>query len=132
MGKNKDGARFVNKEIFQRVNFLYQAAQLAFRQDPTNHDMCRYYISTMRMVAEKHVIRIHPKMKRTICKCCNMLLVPGRTSRIRFRSKSETHTVVTCLLCGTIKRFMWRKSHQLWMDKPEAWLNAGAKPGKTS
>ncbi|XP_059146538.1 ribonuclease P protein subunit p21-like [Physella acuta] len=77
----------------------------------------------MRTVAEKHVIRIHPSIKRTFCKSCNIVLVSGHTCRIRLRSKKETHTVVTCLLCGTIKRFMWRKSYNFWLDRPEAWLN---------
>uniref|UniRef100_A0A0B6YUU1 Uncharacterized protein n=1 Tax=Arion vulgaris TaxID=1028688 RepID=A0A0B6YUU1_9EUPU len=58
MGKNKETARYVNKEIYQRVNFLYHAAKLVLRQDPRNYDLCRYYISTMRTVAEKHVIRM--------------------------------------------------------------------------
>ncbi|XP_005098148.1 ribonuclease P protein subunit p21 [Aplysia californica] len=118
----KDAARYIHKEIYQRVNFLHQAAKLVLKQDPSNYGLCRYYISTMRTVAEKHVIRIHPAIKRTYCKHCNVILLSGQTCRIRSRSTSEPHTVVTCLLCGTIKRFMWRASYQLWLDKPEAWL----------
>ncbi|XP_013080648.2 ribonuclease P protein subunit p21-like [Biomphalaria glabrata] len=118
----KDGPRFVHKEIFQRVNFLYQAAQMVLKQDPKNIELCRYYISTMKTVAEKHVIRIHPCIKRTYCKKCNVVFVSGKTCRIRSRSQSEKHTVVTCLLCGNIKRYMWRKNYSLWPDKDEAWL----------
>ena len=112
-----------DKDIYRRVNFLFQAAKLVLKQDPTNHKLCQYYISTMRTVAEKHVLRMHPDMKRSFCKNCNVILLSGNTCRVRARSKCEPHTVVTCLLCGNIKRFMWRKSYQLWLDKPEAWLS---------
>ncbi|RUS90813.1 hypothetical protein EGW08_001432 [Elysia chlorotica] len=122
MGKD-GGPRFLHKEIFQRVNFLLQAANLVLKADPNNVELCRHYIATMRLVAEKHVIRLHPHIKRSFCKKCNVVLLPGHTSMVRSRSKSEPHTVVTCKLCGTMKRFMWRKSHQLWIDKQEAWCD---------
>ncbi|CAL1537403.1 unnamed protein product [Lymnaea stagnalis] len=76
----------------------------------------------MRTVAQKHVIRMHPSIKRSFCKSCNIILISGQTCRIRFRSRSEKHTVVTCLHCGTMKRFMWRQNYNLWLDRPEAWL----------
>ncbi|KAH9508442.1 Ribonuclease P protein subunit p21 [Bulinus truncatus] len=101
---------------------ILTAAQMVLKQDPRNIELCRYYIATMRTVAEKHVIRIHPSIKRTYCKKCNVILLSGKTCRIRSRSKSEKHTVVTCLLCGNIKRYMWRKNYCLWVDKTEAWL----------
>lgn len=30
--------------------------------------------------------------------------------------------MVTCLVCGTIKRFPAKRGYQLWYDKPEALL----------
>ncbi|GFO32143.1 ribonuclease p protein component 4 [Plakobranchus ocellatus] len=127
----KDNTRFLHKEIFQRVNFLHQAANLVLKTDPSNIELCQHYISTMRLVAEKHVIRISPSIKRTFCKSCNVVLVPGQTARIRGRSKSEPHTVVTCKICGAIKRFMWRKVYELWSEKQEAWIDANKREKKS-
>ncbi|XP_025103153.1 ribonuclease P protein subunit p21-like [Pomacea canaliculata] len=118
----KDGSRFVNKEVFQRINFLYQAAHFALVQTPSQPQLCCFYINTLRTVAEKHVIRLHPEMKRTICKKCCILLLPGITATVRSKKKGEKCTLVSCLECGNVKRFPWRKTHQLWIEKPDAWL----------
>jgi len=117
------------KEGFKRVNFLFQAAKLVLLQDPRNYKLCRYYIKTMLTVAEKYQIRTHPEIKRTYCKSCSIILLSGKTCRVRAKSKSEPHTIVTCLLCGSIKRYMWRRDYQLWLDKPEAWLVDKGKGG---
>ena len=33
--------------------------------------------------------------------------------------KRETHVVITCLDCGTLKRFNARKNFELWSEKEE-------------
>ncbi|KAK7112776.1 ribonuclease P protein subunit p21-like [Littorina saxatilis] len=121
MGKSAKQKGLGNKEAYQRINYLYQAAHLCLQQSPSNPEMCRFYINTMRSVAEKHVIRMHPEIKRSICKKCCMLLLPGITSISRNKKKGERYTVVSCLECGSVKRFPWGKNYQLWVEKPAAW-----------
>ncbi|KAL8576620.1 hypothetical protein ACOMHN_025095 [Nucella lapillus] len=122
MGKNKEsktkGIPF--KESFQRINYLYQAAYLCLQQSPPNPEQSRFYIHTLKTVAEKHVIRLHPEIKRSICKKCYTLLVPGITSTCRTKKKGE-NAVISCLHCGSVKSFPWKKNYQLWVEKPEAW-----------
>ena len=36
--------------------------------------------------------------------------------------KTQKHVVVTCLDCGTIKRFPTKANYQLWMDRTDAWV----------
>jgi len=124
---SKSGVKCDNKDMHKRANYLFQAAKLVLKQDPKNVNLCRHYITTMRTVAEKHQIKFHPTIKRSFCKSCNIILVSGVTCRVRAKSKSEPHTVITCLLCGTIKRFMWRKQYRLWLDNPDAWLSENVK-----
>lgn len=58
-----------------------------------------------------------PSIKRTICKHCHTLLIPGITARVRVRRRRERHIVVTCLECQTIKRYLCRANYVLWSEK---------------
>ncbi|GAB1600803.1 ribonuclease P protein subunit p21-like [Argonauta hians] len=120
MGKCDRNCPF--KESFQRINFLYQAAYLTLTVNPQNTGLVRFYINTLKTIAQRQVLRLDPHLKRTICKKCFSLLVPGLTAKIRSRGSREKHSVVTCLECGMVKRFLWRPDHQLWIDNPAAWL----------
>ena len=69
-------------------------------------------LSHVRAVSMKSQIRLLPTMKHTICKRCDILLVPGSTSTRRMENKSRGGKkrwadvlVVSCNLCGTSKRF---------------------------
>ncbi|XP_065066311.1 ribonuclease P protein subunit p21-like [Rhopilema esculentum] len=107
--KKKQKSFFVpNREAYDRINFLYQAAHLTLSQNPENVELSRFYISTAKKITEKLVLKIDPKIKRTICKCCHALLIPGITSTHRLQGKREKHMVVSCLTCKTVKR--WRTS----------------------
>ena len=138
MGKKKEknsGPRLIqHREIYQRMNFLYQAATLmttitanipqspqttSKSQSPPLHSVSeqeqtllqqqqeqfkltrnhtktnttnlvplgRFYVNTMKTIGTKQVLRIDPSIKRTICKRCETILLPGVTSRIRIKCK---------------------------------------------
>ena len=102
--KTKAGASIPNRHIHSRVSYLYQAAvylkhasvneSLTSREaDPSKpgHDLerssarkslgqPRYLLSHLRGVSRKAQTRIEPEIKRTICKHCDTLLIPGQTS----------------------------------------------------
>ncbi len=66
----------------------------------------------MRSVAKKSVMRLGPQIKRTVCKRCDTLLIPGISceNRIENASKGGKKSwadvlVVGCMACGTVKRF---------------------------
>lgn len=114
MGKSKD------TDVFHRMNFLYQASNILLGIQPKNTELSRFYSNTMMKIGTKNLMKIDPNVKRTICKICSALLVPGVTAKVRMRCKRETHIVWTCMKCGTMKRFMCRKGYQLWCEKTEA------------
>ncbi|XP_065899312.1 ribonuclease P protein subunit p21-like [Dysidea avara] len=116
-GKNKQSV-IPHKEAMLRMNFLYQAAYTAV-DSAESFSTSRYYINTMKTIAKKLVLRIDPSMKRTVCKRCNTLLIPGKTSSSRLRSRREKHVVVKCWTCGMVKRYKTAPGYALWCDRSE-------------
>uniref|UniRef100_A0A673I0Y9 Ribonuclease P 21 subunit n=2 Tax=Cyprininae TaxID=2743694 RepID=A0A673I0Y9_9TELE len=108
-----------DKEAYQRLNFLYQAAHCVLAQNPENTELARFYCLTQKTISKRLVLRQDPSVKRTICKKCCTLLIPGVTSTVRQKSKS---TIVRCLSCGLTKQFPNNPKHKLWVDQPEAQL----------
>ncbi|PKC60239.1 Rpr2-domain-containing protein [Rhizophagus irregularis] len=82
--KNSEPRLIQHREIYQRMNFLYQAATLM----TTITSLGRFYINTMKTIGTKQVLRIDPSIKRTICKRCETILLPGVTSKVRIKCKS--------------------------------------------
>ncbi|XP_050391105.1 ribonuclease P protein subunit p21 [Patella vulgata] len=120
MAKKKGS--LVHKEIYQRINFLYQAAHQALTTSPSDLSLCRFYIKTLRAITQRQVLRLHPYIKRSICKKCCVLLVPGITMSVRIKANGEKYSEITCLDCGKKCKFLNRKNYQPWFENPEAWM----------
>ncbi|XP_063235936.1 ribonuclease P protein subunit p21 [Bacillus rossius redtenbacheri] len=110
---------FQGKESFQRMNFLYQASHL-LTKIPEARDVATSLGHVMVAVSKKSVLRMEPAVKRTLCKGCHGVLVPGVTARVRLRRKPCARLVWTCLRCGTPKSFVAGRDHRLWAERPEA------------
>ncbi|XP_028415927.1 ribonuclease P protein subunit p21-like [Dendronephthya gigantea] len=119
MKERREEKSLANKEAYTRMNFLYQASQTVLMENPQNVELSRFYIFTMKNIGQKLLCKIDPSIKRTVCKYCHSVLIPGVTSTVRVRGKREKHVVVTCLDCGTLKRFNTRKNYQLWCEQQE-------------
>ncbi|XP_063147430.1 ribonuclease P protein subunit p21 [Candoia aspera] len=112
-----------DKEAFQRLNFLYQAAHCVLAQNPNNQELARFYCHTQNSISRRLVLRQDPSVKRTICKSCFSLLVPGVSSTVRQRKcRHQRWTVVRCLNCGLTKRFLSKPDYKLWSEQPESLL----------
>ncbi|XP_016311926.1 ribonuclease P protein subunit p21-like isoform X2 [Sinocyclocheilus anshuiensis] len=105
----------IKDEAYQRLNFLYQAAHCVLAQNPENTELARFYCLTQKTISKRLVLRQDPSVKRTICKKCCTLLIPGGPMRQR-------KTIVRCLSCGLTKQFPNNPKHKLWVDQPEAQL----------
>jgi len=116
-----------NRDIIQRLNFLYQASvylqsispsssgsKAKHTQDLKKHisrrkrttgDLARSYAQCMRVVGQKTTVKIDPSLKRSLCSSCNTTLIPGSFASVRVRkSSSHGHLVIyTCLHCKTSK-----------------------------
>lgn len=109
------------KDAFARMNFLYQASSFCSSlSSAQGQTLSAYYGSVFRNVAKKACVRAEPELKRTLCKGCNALLVPGKNARVRLKKKPTSRLIVTCLSCSTLKRFGVRKDYKIWVEKDEA------------
>ncbi|XP_067386183.1 ribonuclease P protein subunit p21 [Emydura macquarii macquarii] len=116
-------AQVKDKEAFQRLSFLYQAAHCVLAHNPDNQELARFYCHAQRSISRRLVLRQDPSVKRTICKSCSSLLVPGVSSTVRQRKhRGQRWTVVRCLRCGRTKRFLSNPAYKLWAEQPEALL----------
>ncbi|WP_321430086.1 ribonuclease P protein component 4 [uncultured Methanolobus sp.] len=98
--KNKAVARNIAQE---RIEYLFNLAKSEFSE---NSEKSKRYVALARKIGMRHRISIPPELKRSFCKNCGSLLVPGNNSRVRL--KDET-IIMTCLTCGNIKRYPFDK-----------------------
>ncbi|KAJ7693310.1 RNAse P Rpr2/Rpp21/SNM1 subunit domain-containing protein [Mycena rosella] len=124
--KNKDDTpqaptanSIVNRDIMQRLNFMYQAsvylsAVLPVPTPPpappkkrtkksrkmTVHDLSKAYIHSMKVVSNKTMVKMDPGVKRTLCNGCNIVLVPGSTASVRVKS-SRVHGHLMSYRCNS-------------------------------
>ncbi|KAF1735167.1 Ribonuclease P protein subunit rpr2 [Beauveria bassiana] len=82
------------------------------RQRRALQNMSRSLLVDMRAVSAKVLIRQRPGLKRTICRCCDALLVEGQSCDAAIENASRGGRkpwadvlVVRCRACGGAKRF---------------------------
>lgn len=122
MSKGKGGG-----DAFHRMNFLYQVASLLLEREQTPSRLVSLYGHALHMISRRIQAKLDPSIKRTLCKKCSTLLWPGITCTERLRGgKGKKRQTITCLVCGTIKRFPTKRGYQLWYDSIEAREKASA------
>jgi len=145
MGKRRDAGAspsgVPNRDIFQRLNFLYQASaflqsvsapplspskpQPAAAEDLGSlssaggarrrrrevreiaaRDLACSYVRAMREVGKKTTVKMDPSVKRTLCRACDAVLIPGTSSSVRIvPSGPHRHLIATvCLYCSATRR----------------------------
>ena len=83
----------------ERINILFQEADLMFKEDPRLSDR---YVEIARKIAMKYKVSIPRELKRRFCKHCYTFLVPGINCRIR---NNEGKMVYYCKICKKFMRF---------------------------
>ncbi|KAK6459025.1 RNAse P Rpr2/Rpp21/SNM1 subunit domain-containing protein [Scheffersomyces xylosifermentans] len=99
-----------HKDNYARVTYLYQAANL-FSASPKYEVLSRGLARTLDLVSKKTVLKLSPELKRTLCKKCNSVLIPGLSVSIYIENLSKSKAphndslIHKCLKCHEIKRF---------------------------
>lgn len=75
---------------------------LAQQTAPTKSERSDRYVKLARRIAMRYQVSLPREWRRRVCRGCDGLLVPGRTSRVRVL---HGRVSVTCLRCNTIKRY---------------------------
>ncbi|CAJ0747353.1 18827_t:CDS:2, partial [Entrophospora sp. SA101] len=138
-GGEPSSRQIQHRELYQRMNFLYQAATLMTATSTSNNSSIvsndnnklasvgRFYINTMKTIGKKQVIRMDPSVKRTLCKKCETLLLPSITSHVRIKSCPEPGLQITCKYCNAKKKFSTHKDLKLDLEKPENIIETATK-----
>lgn len=91
----------------QRIKLLYRYALNEARKG--NVEFARRYAYLIKRIAAKARVKVPKRIKRSICKNCQVPLIPGITSRVRLQSEGKgSRVVVTCLVCGWIHRYPYK------------------------
>jgi len=91
------------KEIArERIEKLFDLAEEHFRENPLLSDR---YVELARKIGMKCQVRMPARLKMRFCRRCGSFLIAGVNSKFRVRSDGDGRVVVTCLRCGTIKRY---------------------------
>jgi ribonuclease P protein subunit RPR2 len=94
----------VRKIAQERIKRLFELAWQNFKKKPY---LARRYVKLARLIGLRYNVRLSKELKRSFCKKCNSLLVPGITAKVRLcRGKI---ILITCLFCGKVKRYPYRK-----------------------
>ncbi|KAF2116627.1 RNAse P Rpr2/Rpp21/SNM1 subunit domain-containing protein [Lophiotrema nucula] len=131
MAKEKALNGVTNKHLHARTAFLYQAATYltldagaktshteGVKQDALDTSKNRpsspgtILTSHLRAVSRKAQTRLSTKLKRSICKTCDSVLIPGRTANFFTENRSKGGKkpwadvlVIQCNACHSKKRF---------------------------
>jgi len=69
-------------------------------------DIGRGYVRAMRLIGQKTTVKMDPTVKRTLCKGCDTVLIPGLSATVRVNgSNNHRHLLTTsCLRCKLSRR----------------------------
>ncbi|KAH9874903.1 hypothetical protein J1614_004391 [Plenodomus biglobosus] len=134
-----------NRHLHARTTFLYQAATYLTLQTTTagtrapptagdaaslthSHSPVALQLgSDLQQVSRKAQLRLAVDLKRSMCKSCNTILVPGQTATQHIANASKEGKkpwadvlIVQCCYCASTKRFPVGAKQQLKKSKREA------------
>ena len=133
----KPGSGVPQKHLHSRISYLHQAAAYLASVEGTSkslisaegaprpvhnnslvkstssaYNQSRNLLTQLRAVSLKSQIRLTPELKQSFCRCCDSLLVAGKTSDMTITNSSRHGNkpwadilLVKCGFCGAVRRF---------------------------
>ncbi len=86
----------------ERIEILMGLARKTF---PKDRALSKRYVELARRIGMKAGVRLQKEHKMFICNGCRSFLVPGVNCRVRIRAEFGATVLITCLDCGTKKRY---------------------------
>ncbi len=116
----------------QRITYLWGAAHLLAETSPS---LSRFYTSTIKKIGRRINLSLDAQsVKRHICKNCYSLLLPGvgdTTAKHRLNPKRQSHLVVTCGHCASVRRFVNHESSPQSKKNRDGAAKIGGKRAET-
>jgi ribonuclease P protein subunit RPR2 len=88
----------------ERIQILFDLAKKEFRKHP---ERSRRYIQILRKIGLRYNVRLPKEIKRSFCKKCNSLLIPGLSAEVRLNKRTKTVNI-RCKNCNKIYRYPYR------------------------
>jgi ribonuclease P protein subunit RPR2 len=83
------------------ISYLLDQAKTS---ESTNSSFSKKCIALAKKMSSRYKVPLK-KEKHLFCNKCHTILIPGKTAQVRIKAGKNKIKVVTCLECGTIKRF---------------------------
>lgn len=104
----KRSRRILSDLVLQRMSILYDMALERARSG--DYEQASRLGSLIKELSLRTRVRMPKRLKRGLCKNCNLPLIPGITSRVRLRSQGGfSYRVLTCLRCGWMHRYPYKR-----------------------
>lgn len=107
----------------RHISRLFDLAMAYVHDNPTR---ARRYIEMARSISRKHKVSFSKEQKRSYCEACNLPLVTGSTARVRI---GHGMVSITCLSCGHVKRYPYRKERRLARTRRRGYAETKVKGG---
>jgi len=88
----------------ERIETLFRLAETEALKG--NFGRANRYVELGRKIGMRYNVRLPSAFKRRVCKGCHAFLLPPKTARVRV---GGSRVVTTCLKCGTVMRFPYRR-----------------------
>ena len=102
------GDRVRANDVQLRMNYLLQASAMLTATRATR-GVSRLLAHSFKSVASRNVQRVAPAVKRTICKRCSSLLVPGRTATHTCTAVGQPRVEIMCHNCRHVRVFLMQQ-----------------------
>lgn len=103
----KSTERSIKRIAKERIEILLKLAKEKLKENP---ELSRRYVQLAREIGMRANFRLK-KLKRTFCKNCNTILIPGYTSIVRIERRKKIVKII-CKECGKIYRYPTRPKPQ--------------------
>ncbi len=104
MKKNVKRLLYRKKIARERIERLFNLAKEEFKKNPKRS---RDYVKLARKIGMRYNVRLTKGQKRSFCKECNQLLIPGKSSKVELDSDKKV-IIIKCLNCGNIYRYPYK------------------------
>jgi ribonuclease P protein subunit RPR2 len=103
MKSNRDKSFNQQKIAYDRIEKLFEQAELAFKEYP---HLSKRYVALARKLSMRYKVKFTSDQKKNSCKKCDSYLKNGINCRTRL---VKGKVVRTCLVCQNVRRIIYKK-----------------------
>ncbi|CUM65355.1 uncharacterized protein PRCAT00002990001 [Priceomyces carsonii] len=125
-----------HRDHYARISFLYQASNhFAFKSNYSV--LSRSLARNVDLVSKKTVTKLSPSIKRSLCKKCSSLLIPGMSMSIFIENTSKQQSTASadvlvhqCKVCNEKKRYPIgrNRDYVVFSERKEVLINTSRAP----